>query len=83
MARRTQEPTHLGVSEFKRRCLELLESTRRTGCEFVITKRGRPIARVVPLRPAGSTARGRLRGQAEISGEIVEVDWSDEWDALG
>jgi prevent-host-death family protein len=39
----------IGITEFRRQCLALLEDLPEEG--FVITKRGRPIARVVPMRP--------------------------------
>jgi prevent-host-death family protein len=39
----------IGITEFRRQCLTLLEDLPEQG--IVITKRGRPIARVVPMRP--------------------------------
>ena len=39
----------MGITEFRRRCLALLEDLPEEG--IVITKHGRPIARVVPMRP--------------------------------
>ena len=40
----------ISASEFKARCLRLLDQVSRTGEELVILKRGRPVARVVPAR---------------------------------
>ena len=37
------------ASEFKQRCLALLDEVERTGVALVVTKRGRPVARVVAL----------------------------------
>jgi prevent-host-death family protein len=48
----------IGITEFRRRCLALLEDLPEEG--IVITKRGRPIARVVPLRPKGKGERVTL-----------------------
>ena len=72
----------LGVAEFKRRCLELLERTRVHGDEIVVTKRGVPIARVIPLREGAASLRGRYRGAITVAGDIVSVDWSEEWEDL-
>jgi prevent-host-death family protein len=72
----------LGVAEFKRRCLELLERTRLHGDEIVVTKRGVPIARVIPLRDGAASLRGRYRDAVAIDGDIVAVDWSEEWEDL-
>ncbi len=44
----------VAISEFKARCLGLLEEMKDTGEELVITKRGTPIARVTPIAPAPS-----------------------------
>jgi prevent-host-death family protein len=71
----------IAVSEFKRRCLELLERIHRRGEEIVITKRGEPIARVSPLRPHGSSLRGLLRGRLTVKGDIVHNDWSRDWES--
>ncbi|MBI4863476.1 MAG: type II toxin-antitoxin system prevent-host-death family antitoxin [Candidatus Riflebacteria bacterium] len=79
---RRQAATELGVSEFKRRCLELLEGVHRSNLELVITKRGRPIARVVPLELVKAPLKGILGGQVQIEGDIVCVDWSEDWEAL-
>ena len=71
----------IAVSEFKRRCLELLEGLRQGGGEIVITKRGEPIARVVPLRASTRALRGCMKGILKLDDDIVECDWSDEWES--
>jgi prevent-host-death family protein len=80
-ARSGSAAIELGVSEFKARCLALLEQVRKRGDELVVTKHGRPIARVVPVREPAGPLRGSMRGLIEVRGDIVHVDWSDEWDA--
>lgn len=82
MAKRVA-PLQLGVSEFKRRCLELIEEVHRANHELVITKRGRPVARVVSLDSAKRPLKGIMRDQIEIVGDIVAVDWSEDWEAVG
>lgn len=71
----------LGVSEFKRRCLEVFETVRRRGEEIVVTKRGEPVARVIPVGRPGTPLRGMLKDRAVIRGDIVHVDWTDEWES--
>jgi len=70
----------LPVSEFKARCLEIFETLRRQGRDLVVTKHGEPIARVVPVR-GREPLRGMLAGQLEIPEDIVEVDFSGDWEA--
>jgi prevent-host-death family protein len=71
----------MAISEFKARCLEVLERVRRRGEEIVVTRHGEPIARVTPIRSADAPLRGLMRGKMAIKGDIVSVDWTDEWEA--
>ena len=60
------------MSEFKARCLAVLDEVARTGEAVTILKRGKPLARVLP---AVATGRGyppqRLVGTVEILSDIV------------
>lgn len=71
----------LPVSEFKARCLGLLEAVAREGRNLVITKHGRPIARVTPVAEARPRLRETWKGRVRIRGDIVHFDVSDEWEA--
>lgn len=70
------------VTEFKAKCLNLLDKTAKQGMEYTITKRGEPIAKVTPIKKAKKTRLGCLKGLAEIHGDIVHFDTSDMWEAL-
>jgi len=74
-------PPRISASDFKARCLGLLDEVHESGAEIVITKRGQPIARLVPLAGAKPSSRGAWRGLARINGDIVHVDWSDDFEA--
>jgi prevent-host-death family protein len=39
----------IAAGAFKARCLELMDRVRETGAEYVITKHGRPVAKLVPV----------------------------------
>ena len=41
---------YVGAAEFKATCLELLDRTRQTGKEFIVTKHGEPVAKLVPFK---------------------------------
>ena len=71
----------IGVAEFKARCLELIEAVGTRGAELTITKRGQPIARVTPISRVHQPLRGILRDRLTIHGDIVQVDWTKEWQA--
>lgn len=49
MKKRPSNPNDVAAAEFKARCLELMDRVRETGAEFVITKHGTPVARLVPV----------------------------------
>jgi prevent-host-death family protein len=75
----------LSVSDFKATCLAVLERVRRTGRPVLITKRGEPLAEVIPPSAAtiGADWLGALKGAARVSGDIVgPVSALDDWDAL-
>jgi antitoxin (DNA-binding transcriptional repressor) of toxin-antitoxin stability system len=47
----------------------------------VITKRGRPVAKVVPVSPPKRSLRGSWKGQVKIKGDIVHFDTSRDWES--
>lgn len=67
----------IGVTEFKQRCLALLDRLGPDG--LVITKHGRPVARVIPVDSESSSLIGRFAGQIEIKGDIESTGIA--WDA--
>ncbi len=71
----------IAISKFKATCLAVLEEVRRTGKPVRITRFGRPVAEVVPARPAKAGSwLGCLRGSGEIHGDIVgPIGAFDNW----
>jgi len=68
----------LNASEFKAKCLSILDNLGPEG--LVITKHGRPVARVTPIRPEGNTRLiGAMKGKIRIRGNIFST--GVEWDA--
>jgi prevent-host-death family protein len=67
------------AARFKAQCLALLDEVDRTGRELVVTKRGRPVARVVPVEPAPS-----LEGSVTflVDDEELIAPLDEPWDAL-
>jgi prevent-host-death family protein len=69
------------AAEFKARCLKLMDEVQTTRRPVVITKRGKPVAKLVPLEEDVPTLFGRLKGTVTIRGDIispVEQDWHAE-----
>jgi len=75
---------------FKAKCLELMDRVAERRETYVITKRGRPVARLVPVeRRPEEPLFGRLRGMVDEVGDILSPvvppgAWAllEEWDEL-
>jgi len=61
----------MGAGEFKTKCLHLLDEVQRSRKEILITKRGRPVARLVPAEEIPAPLFGRMKGTIEICGDII------------
>lgn len=70
------------ISEFKAHCIAELNRVQHTGQPLIVTRRGKPIARVEPVRLRGEPAvkLGCGRGRARIRRGLVRFDFSDEWE---
>ncbi len=74
---------HIMASTFKARCLALLDQVGIDRVPIVITKRGKPIARVVPIEdaPSGRSTMGTVHLVAEDDAAYYSTDESWEADA--
>ncbi len=69
------------ASEFKAKCLALMDEVERTGQSVVITKNGKPIAELSPYKQRKRNVFVILEGRVFITGDIISpVEM--EWDAL-
>lgn len=69
------------ASEFKAKCLAVLDDVQRTQQPVVITKRGKPVAELVPHKATKRSLFGLFKGRMEIVGDIISpIDV--EWEAL-
>jgi prevent-host-death family protein len=75
----------VAISEFKAKCLALLEEVQKTKRPLRVTRFGKPVAEVVPASPEAGPADwiGSMKDSMEILGDIVSPA-SDEqdWEAL-
>ena len=72
------------ATEFKARCLELMDRVAERHETYVITKRGKPVAKLVPLEPEPAVSIfGWLRTKGSIIGDIVSPALpADAWESL-
>lgn len=73
----------IAAAAFKARCLQLMDEVARTREPIVITKRGRPVARLLPVEDAKASTPlwGYMAGTVEAVGDLVDVP-SEEWALL-
>ena len=67
----------VAASKFKAQCLALLDTLEPRG--LVVTKHGRPVARVVPYEHDMVEFIGCMRGRMEIRGDVFST--GERWDA--
>ncbi len=69
----------IGAGDFKAKCLKLLDAVAEQRESLVITKRGKPVARLIPM-PAEMDLFGAMAGSVRFESDIV-APVGDEWDA--
>ncbi|MBS1866813.1 MAG: type II toxin-antitoxin system Phd/YefM family antitoxin [Acidobacteria bacterium] len=71
------------ASEFKSRCLKVMDRVQQTGEPVIVTKRGKPVVKVIPMETANNDIFGFMKGRMEIVGDIVSPATPiDDWNAL-
>jgi prevent-host-death family protein len=74
----------VAISEFKAKCLGMLEQVRKTRKPIRITRFGKPVAEIVPPTPkkGRKTWLGSMEGTIRIVGDIVgPISSEDDWEA--
>ena len=69
------------ASEFKAKCLKIMDEVAETGDAVMITKNGVPVAQLVPAVQKPETVVGALKGSVTIHGDIIS-SLDIPWDAL-
>ncbi len=66
----------VAAAKFKEQCLSILDHLDPEG--IVITKHGKPVARLLPMERASADLIGSLRGRIRVKGEIMStgVKWT-------
>jgi prevent-host-death family protein len=74
---------NINAAEFKARCLKLIDEVAATHQSLVITKRGKPVARIVPIEDDTPPPPlfGHMKGTGEIVGDILNLPSEESWSA--
>ena len=72
---------HIAAADFKTNCLRLMDEVARQRRAIIITKRGKPVAKLTPVEDEPIDLFGYMAGTAKICGDIVEpidAGWEDD-----
>jgi prevent-host-death family protein len=70
---------HIAAGRFKDRCLQILDEVAKTRTPVVVTKRGRPVATVIPYTPPGRASESLAGSILREKGEPYGT--GEDWDA--
>ncbi|MCK4766225.1 MAG: type II toxin-antitoxin system Phd/YefM family antitoxin [Candidatus Aminicenantes bacterium] len=72
----------MGISQFKAHAVEILAQMAKTKENIVITKRGKPLARVIPYRDLNATPKpGKLADTLVFEKDIISPLGEEMWEA--
>jgi antitoxin (DNA-binding transcriptional repressor) of toxin-antitoxin stability system len=71
------KPRTISVTEFKAKCLNIFDHLDSNG--IIVEKRGKPVAKVMPIKDDDFELFGCLKGSLEINGDIMST--GIKWDA--
>jgi prevent-host-death family protein len=80
ISKKSVKSSPMPAGKFKAQCLRLMDEVRERHCEIVITKRGKPVAKLVPFEDKRPDIFGYMKGTVTILGDIVGPT-GDIWDA--
>ena len=82
-AGKPNDPRTIKASDFKAKCLRLMDEVAENGEEIIITKNGKPVAKLTAYRERPKTLFGIDKGRLEILGDImspIDVEWEADVD---
>ena len=69
------------AGEFKAQCLAVMDKVQKTGEAVLITKHGKPVAKLVPAPSASDDIFGYMAGKVKIVGDIIgPVTPLEDWE---
>lgn len=68
----------MGAAKFKEQCLSIIDHLDKNG--VVITKHGKPVAKLIPIGASNADLIGSLKGKIDILGDIFTtgIKWNAE-----
>ena len=77
---------YIAATEFKANCLRLMDEVAQQRRPIIITKRGKPVAKLVPVEEEPIDLFGRMAGSIKICGDIInpieDLGWTGDADNI-
>ena len=73
-------PTEVSASEFKAKCLQILDDVADHHTSVVVTKHGKPVARLIPIEDQRQPLGGSWQGSVQVHGDLLDFDTSLDWE---
>jgi prevent-host-death family protein len=77
---------HVAAAEFKANCLRLIDEVAQQRRPLIITKRGKPVAKLVPVETEAIDLFGRMAGSIKICGDVInpieDAGWTGDAENL-
>lgn len=70
----------MAAGQFKNRCLAVMDEVQQSGEPVLITKHGKPVAKLVPAARAGDDIFDYMAGKAKILGDIMSSIPPEDWE---
>jgi prevent-host-death family protein len=67
------------ASAFKAKCLAVMDDIYASGESVIVTKRGKPLVQVMPVKKTAKPLLGRLKGVVEIVGDLRPIIPPEDW----
>ena len=64
---------YVAATEFKANCLRLMDEVAQQRRPIIITKRGKPVAKLIPIRAESAKLIGSLKGKIRIKGGVLST----------
>jgi len=70
----------IAAGQFKNLCLALMDQVQKTGEPLVVTKRGKPVVKVVPVVREEDDFFDSMKGRLTVTGDIINTVPLEDWE---
>jgi prevent-host-death family protein len=70
----------IAAGQFKNQCLALMDEVQQTGEPLVVTKRGKPVVKLVPIIRDDDNFFDSMKGRVTITGDIIDTVPLEDWE---